>query len=165
MPRPRRCRRVWFQPGVTFFKPAGIRLAELGESVLTVDEFEAIRLKDFQNLEQEEAAKKMNISQPTFNRLLLSARKKIADALVNGKAIRIEGGNFKIVGGSIMPEGDGRGPMGAGRGRRGRRGFGFGGPPVSCFCPSCSYQAEKQRGVPCSSMKCPKCGTLMVRGD
>lgn len=68
----------------------------LEESVLTIDEFEAIRLKDLQNLEQGECAEKMNISQPTFHRLIISARKTIADAIVNGKAIRIEGGNYII---------------------------------------------------------------------
>jgi predicted DNA-binding protein (UPF0251 family) len=96
MPRPRRCRRVWLEPNVTYFKPAGIPVRELEEVVLTVDEFEAIRLKDLEGLEQEEAAKKMNISQPTFFRLLDSARKKIADAMVNGKAIKIEGGSYKL---------------------------------------------------------------------
>ncbi len=97
MSRPRICRRVWFEPDVTYFKPAGIRMAELEESILTVDEFEAVRLKDLLGLEQETAAKKMGISQPTFHRLVLCARKKIADAIVNGKAIKIEGGNFKMV--------------------------------------------------------------------
>ena len=96
MPRPRICRRVGFQPNVTYFKPAGIRIIDLDESILTVDEFEAVRLKDLLGLEQEECAKKMNISQPTFHRLILSARKKIADAIINGKAIKIEGGNFRF---------------------------------------------------------------------
>ncbi len=96
MPRPRLCRRVWLEPSFTYFKPAGVRIRELQESVLAVDEFEAIRLKDLLLMEQEEAAAKMNISQPTFNRLLHSARKKLADAIVNGKAIRIEGGNFEF---------------------------------------------------------------------
>jgi len=98
MPRPRRCRRVWLEPSVTYFKPAGIPVRELEEVVLTVDEFEAIRLKDLEGLEQEEASKKMNISQPTFFRLLDSARKKIADAIINGKAIKIEGGKYKLFG-------------------------------------------------------------------
>jgi len=89
---------VGFQPNVTYFKPAGIRMIDLEESILTVDEFEAVRLKDLEGLEQEEAAKKMNISQPTFHRLLSSARKKIADSIVNGKALKIEGGNFKVMG-------------------------------------------------------------------
>ena len=98
MARPRLCRRVCFQPGLTYFKPAGIRLVDLEESVLTVDEFEALRLKDLEGLEQEAAAKRMSISQPTFHRIVSSARKKTADAIVNGKAIRIEGGAYKMVG-------------------------------------------------------------------
>jgi predicted DNA-binding protein (UPF0251 family) len=97
MPRPRRWRRVWSKPNIDYFKPAGIRMVDLEESILTVDEFEAVRLKDLLDLDQEEAAKKMNISQPTFHRLVSSARKKIADAIVNGKAIKIEGGVYKII--------------------------------------------------------------------
>ncbi len=95
MPRPRIQRRIRCHPDATFFKPAGIRMIELEEVILGFDEIEAIRLKDLEGLEQEECAKKMGISQPTFHRALISARKKIADALLNGKAIRIEGGNFK----------------------------------------------------------------------
>ena len=96
MVRPRRLRRISLKPDVTYFKPAGIGLSELDESILTMGEFEAIRLKDLNGLDQEKAAKKMNISQPTFHRLILSARKKIADAIVNGKAIKIKGGNFEF---------------------------------------------------------------------
>ena len=99
MARPRLCRRIRFSPDVTYFKPAGIRMIELEESIVTFDEFEAVRLKDLEELEETEAAKKMNLSQPTFNRLVRQARKKIADAIVHGKAIRIEGGNFKRIGG------------------------------------------------------------------
>ena len=109
MPRPRLFRRVGFQPSVTYFKPAGVPLAGLADIVLTVDEFEAIRLKDYEGMEQSEAAKKMNISQPTFHRLVLSARKKVSEALVNGKAIRIEGGNFKMAQPKMMGRGAGRG--------------------------------------------------------
>jgi len=96
MVRPRLCRRVRFNPDITYFKPRGIPLRELEEVILLVDEYEAVRLKDLEGLEQEECAKKMNVSQPTFHRLVLSARKKIADAIINGKAIKIEGGNFRI---------------------------------------------------------------------
>ena len=96
MPRPRRCRRVWLEPDVTYFKPAGVRMINLEESILTVDEFEAVRLKDLEGLNEEAAARKMNISQPTFNRLVTSARKKIADAIVHGKAIKIFGGSYKL---------------------------------------------------------------------
>jgi predicted DNA-binding protein (UPF0251 family) len=83
---------------VTYFKPAGIRMVDLEESVLPVDEFEAVRLKDLEGLDQKTAAKRMNISQPTFHRTILSARRKIAEAIVNGKAIKIEGGVFKMAG-------------------------------------------------------------------
>lgn len=96
MVRPRLCRRVKFNPNVNYFKPRGISLRELEEIILNVDEFEAIRLKDLEGLEQEEASIKMNISRPTFQRLLSSGRKKIANAIINGKAIKIEGGNYKI---------------------------------------------------------------------
>ena len=89
-------RRVSFIPPVTYFKPAGIRLTNLEEIRLLVEEAEAIRLRDLEGLEQEESADKMNISRTTFSRILDSARQKVADALLNGKAIRIEGGNFEM---------------------------------------------------------------------
>ena len=96
MSRPRICRRVLFPPSVTYFKPAGVRMSMLEESALTIDEFEAVRLKDLEGLEQSECAQKMCISQPTFHRLVLSARRKVADSIVNGKALRIIGGNYKL---------------------------------------------------------------------
>ena len=96
MSRPTKWRRVAFIPEVTYFKPAGIPLQVLEEVCLSVEEAEAIRLKDLGGLEQEDCAQKMNISRPTFQRLLGSARQKIADALLEGKAIRIEGGKFEL---------------------------------------------------------------------
>jgi len=81
---------------VTYFKPAGQPLRTLQEVVLTVEEAEAIRLKDLEALEQEDCAERMRISRPTFHRILQSARRKVADVLVNGKALRIEGGNFAL---------------------------------------------------------------------
>ena len=96
MSRPFKCRRVAFMPGVTYFKPAGIPLRSLEEVRLSLEEAEALRLKDLEGLEQEQGAEKMNISRPTFQRVLASARKKMANALLSGKAIRIEGGNYEI---------------------------------------------------------------------
>ena len=96
MPRPPKCRRVAFLPDVTYFKPAGIPMRALEEVQLSVEEAEAVRLKDLEGLEQEEGADRMNISRPTFQRVLASGRRKVADALLNGKAIRIEGGNFEM---------------------------------------------------------------------
>jgi len=101
MPRPRRCRWVGARPNSTYFKPRGIPLAVLDEIILTVDEHEAIRLNDLEGLEQEEAAKRMKISRQTFGRILASARKKIADAIINAKAIKIEGGDFVTAGGML----------------------------------------------------------------
>lgn len=95
MPRPRKCRKVEFVPGATYFKPAGIPMRLLENVHLTVDEVEALRLKEIEKLDQEKGAEKMGISRPTFQRILVSARKKTADALLNGKAIRIEGGIFE----------------------------------------------------------------------
>lgn len=96
MPRPLKCRRVGFVPGTTYFKPAGVPMTSLEEVQLSLEEIEALRLKDVELLEQEEAAQQMNISRATFQRILASARKKAADALLNGKAIRISGGNVEM---------------------------------------------------------------------
>jgi len=96
MPRPRKCRRVRFRPNITYFKPAGVRIVDLDEVVLTMEEFESVRLIDFENTEQTKAGKMMKISQPTLSRLLKSARKKISEAIIKGKAIRIEGGNYEF---------------------------------------------------------------------
>ncbi|MFW6449616.1 MAG: DUF134 domain-containing protein [Nanoarchaeota archaeon] len=92
MPRPRRCRRIASSPGFNYFKPAGVGLKHLKETLLTIDEYEAIRLKDSERLGQAECSERMHVSQPTFHRLLIMARQKIADSIVNGKAIRIETG-------------------------------------------------------------------------
>jgi len=72
------------------FKPCGLPARDLEYEVLTQDEIEAIRLADFEGLYQEDAAKEMEISRPTFSRILANARKKIANALINGKAIEIQ---------------------------------------------------------------------------
>jgi predicted DNA-binding protein (UPF0251 family) len=96
MGRQPRWRRVDFLPQVTYFKPAGVPLASLQEVRLSIEEAEAIRLKDIEELEQDSCAQKMSVSRTTFARILLSARQKMADALLNGKAIRIEGGNYEM---------------------------------------------------------------------
>ena len=90
MARPIKPRRVLFNPNVTYFKPRAVSLMELEEVALSADELETIRLCDFENINQIKAAKKMKISQSTLSRILISAHKKIAEALVEGKAIKIE---------------------------------------------------------------------------
>lgn len=102
MPRPPKCRRVEFEPQFTYFKPAGVPKWQLEELVLSVEEMEAIRLKDLEGLEQEDCAERMHVSRPTFQRVLISARRKLAEAIIAGKAIRIEGGNYRIAHGPFM---------------------------------------------------------------
>jgi uncharacterized protein len=96
MTRPIKCRRITFVPGVAYFKPVGVPVRCLEEVIISVEEAEAVRLKDVEHLEHEEGAEQMNISRPTFQRVLTSARHKLADALMNGKAVRIEGGHFEV---------------------------------------------------------------------
>jgi predicted DNA-binding protein (UPF0251 family) len=89
MPRPRLFRKISFSPDVTYFKPQGVPMRELEIVELTIEEMEAYRLRHLDNLEQKEAAKKMNTSTSTYQRILYSAYEKIADALIKGKAIKI----------------------------------------------------------------------------
>jgi len=118
-------RTVGMVPNVVYFKPRGVPLRMLEEVVLGVDEVEALRLADLEGLSQEETGGRMNVSRQTTGRILEEARRKVADALVNGKALRIEGG-------PVLPLPDGMFPPGGGgrrwRGGRGR-GRGWGGPP------------------------------------
>jgi len=169
MVRPRIKRIIEKFPNITYYKPAGVPLSVLEEVVITFDELEAIRLTSLKNMSQVDAADKMGVSQPTIHRLILSFEKKITDALINGKAIRIEGGD-------IMPnrDGTGTGPAGArgygrGKGRGQAQGQGYGrgrgqgiGRPVNCRCPNCGTTVPHTPGVPCYTRRCPKCGTPMV---
>lgn len=90
MPRPFKRRRIRFEPEVMYFKPRAVPLSELKEVSLDMDELEAIRLSDFEEISQTEASKKMNISQSTFQRILKRGRRKIAEAVIKGKALRIK---------------------------------------------------------------------------
>lgn len=93
MPKPKKDRFVLQPPSVVYFKPQGIPLFQLDQVVRSVDEYEAIRLMDYESLQQVEAAQRMKVSRATCARILESAHRKIAAALTEGKAIRIEGGN------------------------------------------------------------------------
>ena len=112
MPRPICCRRICGEPPATVFKPAGLPLRELDEVVMTLDEFEAIRLADLAQMYQEEAAKQMGVSRPTFSRIVEQAHRKLADVLVHGKALRIAGGAVRQAGRRCCEMHDGQGPSG-----------------------------------------------------
>lgn len=130
MPRPKITRCINFEPEVTYFKPRGVPLSSLEEIDLTMDELETIRLKNYKRLEQTKCAKKMKISQSTFQRILCLANQKIADALINGKAIKIEGGVIKM-------------------NNEEKRKF---------KCENCKYEWEEEFGTGRRSiMSCPKC--------
>ena len=98
--RPKKIRSVKCLPGERCFRPKCKPLDQVKSTYLTIDEFEAVRLADLEELKHAQAAKKMKISRPTFTRILALAHKKVADGLVNIKAIRIEGGCCKVKGGS-----------------------------------------------------------------
>ncbi len=134
MVRPRKIRIVQNEPEVNYFKPRRIPLSDLEKVILKIEELEAIKLKDLNGLNQEACAKKMKISRGTFQRILNSAKKKISDALINGKAIQIKGGNYRIAQKSEY-----------------------------CVCPICGYKEYHIRGIPCSKTKCKKCGSFMRR--
>jgi predicted DNA-binding protein (UPF0251 family) len=89
MPRPFKRRKIRGNPNSDYFKPAGVPIRDLNEIELSLEEFEVIRLIDYEETPQEKASKLMEISQPTLSRILKSARKKISEAIVEGKAIKI----------------------------------------------------------------------------
>jgi predicted DNA-binding protein (UPF0251 family) len=108
VPRPPKLRVVCGRPVATHFKPRGVRLCDLEEVVIGLDALEALRWVDLEGLSQEEAGEHMGVSRGTIGRLVEGARRAITDALVTGKALRLEGGP--------IVEGPGMGP-----GRRRRR--------------------------------------------
>jgi uncharacterized protein len=107
MSRPRIARCVAAAPTATYYKPRGVPLIALHCAVLPVEGLEALRLADAEALEHAEAARRMGVSRPTFSRLLAEARRIVAGALVNGWALRIDGGAYRFV------EGDAAKPIGA----------------------------------------------------
>jgi len=92
--RPTKWRKIENIPTIPYFIPSENHVPDIPENTLKLEELEAIRLKDLEGLEQEECAQRMEVSRPTFQRILLAAREKIADSLINGKTLHIEGGKF-----------------------------------------------------------------------
>ena len=96
MARPTKCRSVEAIPGVNVFKPSGVPMDQLDEVRLTLEGFNALRLTDIVGLNQTDAAARMAVSRQTFGRILGVARRIVASAVVNGRALRIEGGNYEV---------------------------------------------------------------------
>ncbi|MPM34199.1 hypothetical protein SDC9_80781 [bioreactor metagenome] len=142
MVRPQKERRVEQLPPVTSYKPAGIPLRSVEEIVLTIEEMEAIRLSDVEQLDQTGAAGRMEISAPTFNRILNGAHRKIATALWQGYALRIDGGNFRV----------------AHQCKQGPRYF---------ICHECehSWSLPHGTGQSAKDLNCPSCQTANISRD
>ncbi|MBF0505946.1 MAG: DUF134 domain-containing protein [Nitrospirae bacterium] len=90
MSRPRKCRHIKCKIDAYYFKPRGIPLVDLEDVILSSDELEAIRLADYEGLYHEKAAAEMQVSRATFGRILKQGRKKVAEALIMGKALKID---------------------------------------------------------------------------
>ena len=126
MPRPKCCRHIGAMPGRTCFQPEGALSSE--EMLLTLDEYESLRLADLEGLYQEQAASRMNVSRQTFGRIIEAARRKVADVLVNGKTLRIEGGPVSIKAGETT------------RCPRCHHAFGLRNSRDGAICPHCRKQ-------------------------
>jgi predicted DNA-binding protein (UPF0251 family)/DNA-directed RNA polymerase subunit RPC12/RpoP len=94
--RPQKDRFVTCDPTISYFKPRGVPLREMDEVRLTIDQMEAIRLADLEGLSQQEAGQRMGVSRATFGRIIQRARRVVAEALIHGKAIMLEGGHYQV---------------------------------------------------------------------
>ena len=187
MARPRRFRRISEEPQIRCFKPEREDLESLEPIEILIDEFEAIRLRDYHDIQQKRSAEIMGVSQPTFHRILTSARKKIAKALINGNTIIIIG-KYELISyecndcgfhwkhprkeyekcpdcgsATINTAEEEKFPTESEEPLMDRKSYGGkglgAGPPMVCKCPNCGYESPKTRAVPCSNTKCPKCET------
>jgi len=169
MPRPFCRRRIGHLPGKWRFFPEGSSAVAPEIVTLTLDELEALRLTDLLGLYHEEAAQKMGVSRATFGRILEAGRKKVAEALVSGKALRIEEGPVELVETPGLGSSHQRGIRSVPGGyimSPGKCGYRHGpglGPGGFCFCPQCGFKKPHQAGVPCVQERCPHCGSAMVR--
>ena len=127
MVRPQKERRVAFNPAISYFKPRGIPMFDLEEICLTVDQREALRLSDLLGMSHEEAGRHMGVSRATFGRIIQRARKAVADALINGKAINVEGGHYQLVNKTRI-----------------------------CHCSDCAHEWEEPAGTG-RPVHCPSC--------
>jgi uncharacterized protein len=180
MPRPRRKRNVTHPPMMEGFKPFGVPISDLEPVILVFEEYEALWLLDYLGMTQMEAAREMTVSRPTLTRIYEKARRSIATAFVEGKAIFIEGGDYhtddfwyrceechklliseKVISAcsycnsvNIRPLSKTAQPVNHTQPEEG---------PGSCICLHCNTKVPHKPGVPCRENSCPNCGRKMVR--
>jgi uncharacterized protein len=180
MPRPKRKRNVTHPPMMEGFKPFGIPITDLEPVILFFEEYEAIRLLDYKGMTQFEAASEMAVSRPTLTRIYEKARRTIAEAFVDGKAIFIEGGDYhtnefwyrceachklliseqEILSCSYC-ESDKIRPLSDKPEKMEHQQHAE--EPGFCICLHCNTKIAHQPGVPCRESTCPKCGQKMIR--
>jgi predicted DNA-binding protein (UPF0251 family) len=196
-PRPKRRRKLTQPPPVSGFVPEGGDFSAASEDavILHFEEYEALKLADYDHLSQLEASKRMHVSRSTFTRIYDSARKKVAKAFVENKRISVEGGDvefesnwYRCAGcGTVFKTGTESEPESCPvcgdprvvplqeaandfsfHGRRGRgagRFHGGRGTEGLCICPKCGYKVKHSAGVPCGSVLCPHCNIRLIRED
>ena len=177
MPRPKRRRTITNPPMIEGFRPFGVPIMNMEPVVLLYEEYESIRLSDYDGLTQEQAAEKMDVSRPTFTRIYEKARRSIAQAFIEGKAIIIEGGDFhandywyrcedcrkvtvspnttdeciychskrlqRLDNADCCENNECEGGV--------------------CICINCGTEILHEKGKPCKTYSCPKCGRKMMR--
>ncbi|MCB9015645.1 MAG: DUF134 domain-containing protein [Lentimicrobiaceae bacterium] len=187
MPRPKRNRRIYRPPVASGFAPFGISSGSNGSVSLLYEEYESLRLSDYEGIPQQEAADKMNISRPTYSRIYDQARQKLARALVEGLSVLIEGGNVsfdevwfrcKACSTAFSPPENQPKVSGCPVCRSSHIVL-LSKPVLSdnsdllprpavhqtgyCLCPRCGLRVSHQAGIPCRSLVCTSCGSVMIR--
>jgi predicted DNA-binding protein (UPF0251 family) len=181
-PRPKKYRKVDSPPIMRGYKPFGIPFSQSVSINLHYEEYEAIRLCDYNNLSQEESSVIMNISRPTFTRIYEQARKKIASAFIEGKALLIEGGDYEfdklwfkcddcyhlyhVEKYSLKcPECKSSNIHRISNTNESikKDSIKIGGVKF-CYCENCDTKVEHKAGIPCRKTECPNCGGLMIGG-
>mgnify|MGYP000055268883 FL=1 len=188
-PRPKRFRRLGKPPVLKGFKPIGVPLS-MSESIsVQYEEYEALRLADYEGFSHLQASEKMEVSRPTFTRIYEKVRKKLASAFVEGKPIIIEGGDVEFDKqwyrcwecNNVFHVPQGQEALCTScksdhvehlneSVRQWRKGKGWrkghaGESPATCICPECNHEMVHEPGTPCRERHCPECNNLMVRKD
>ena len=191
MPRPKRYRMMGHPPAVKGFKPFGGNNIKSESINLLYEEYEAIKLSDYQNLSQLESSKIMNISRPTFTRIYERARKKIATAFIENRTISIDGGNVKFEDEwynctnckttfksskvlnqkTVCPLCKSSNIIHINPNVRNEQSSGISLTKSQqktrssgfCTCPECGMKISHKQGVPCKNMFCPECNSNMIR--
>lgn len=181
-PRPKRNRRIESPPKPKGYKPVGVPASDIGKETILFEEYESLRLVDYLNLSQEEAAKIMQVSRPTFTRIYDNVRKKLAKAFVEGASIIFQGGNvlledewyrcndcnetFKATDLEACDVCDSsniehiNNTILDWQAKKVTAGGNF---EKICICEACGYTIKGQKGVPCRNVICEKCGKKMIR--